>query len=138
MTEQLLPPNPSQARAERVYAALFRLAERHAATDAARSRQVNPAALSPHEAVRLVAILAGGSAQYADDEPAVDTADLAAALTLVPLVRSELDELELSLLLIARGRGMTWAEVAFGLGLRSAQAAQQRHDRLATRADSLG
>jgi hypothetical protein len=91
---------------------------------------------SPHEAIQLVAVPAGGSVPYADDEPAVDTADLAAALTLIPLVRADLDELELSLLAMARGRGMTWAEIAFGLGLGSAQAAQQRHDRLASRTEA--
>jgi hypothetical protein len=134
MTDPFTAPSPSRARAERTYTALFRLAERHASTDTARARQVNPAMLGPHEAIRLVAFLAGGSAAYADDEPPVDTDDLTAALTLVPLVRAELDELELGLLLMARGRGMTWAEIAFGLGLGSAQAAQQRHDRLASRA----
>nr|MDT0663883.1 DNA-binding protein [Micromonospora sp. DSM 115978] len=130
------PPNAGQARSERVYTALFRLAERHGSTEAARSRQVNPTLLSPHEAIRLVAVLAGGSAQYLDDEPKVDGADLAAALSLVPLVRADFDDLELSLLRMARGRGVTWAEIAFGLGLGSAQAAQQRHDRLASRADA--
>jgi hypothetical protein len=84
--------------------------------------------------VRLVAFLAGGSAAYREGEPPVDTDDLTAALTLVPLVRTELDELELGLLTMARGRGMTWADIAFGLGLGSAQAASQRHDRLAARA----
>jgi len=62
--------------------------------------------------------------------------DLAAALALVPLVRADLDKLELSLLLMARGRGMTWSEIAFGLGLRSAQAAPQRHDWVASRAEA--
>jgi hypothetical protein len=58
------------------------------------------------------------------------------ALTLMPLVRAELDELELSLLTMARGRGMSWSQVAFGLGLGSAQAAQQRFDRLDRRAEA--
>ncbi|TQS46782.1 DNA-binding protein [Cryptosporangium phraense] len=128
-------PNPSRARAERTYTALFRLAERHGGDAEARARQVNPAMLGPHEAVRLAAFLAGGSAGYRDGEPEVDADDLTAALTLVPLVRAELDELELSLLLLARGRGMTWADIAFGLGLGSAQAASQRHDRLASRTE---
>ena len=133
MAEAFTPPSASRARAERTYTALFRLAERHGASDADRARQVNAAVLGPHEAVRLVAFLAGGSAAYRDGEPQVDTDDLTAALTLIPQVRAELDELELGLLLMARGRGMTWAEIAFGLGLGSAQAASQRHDRLAAR-----
>ena len=32
--------------------------------------------------------------------------------------------------MIARGQGMTWQELAFGLGLGSAQAARQRYERL--------
>ncbi|WP_035856344.1 hypothetical protein [Cryptosporangium arvum] len=134
MADAFTPPSASRARAERTYTALFRLAERHAATEADRARQINGAVLGPHEAVRLVAFLAGGSAAYREGEPPVDTDDLTAALTLVPLVRTELDELELGLLTMARGRGMTWADIAFGLGLGSAQAASQRHDRLAARA----
>ena len=58
-----------------------------------------------------------------------------AALTLLPHVRAELDETELGLLTMARGRGLTWLEIAEALGLGSAQAAQQRHDRLAARLD---
>jgi hypothetical protein len=46
----------------------------------------------------------------------VDAADLMAALTLIPRVRAEVDQLEASLPLIARGQGMTWQELAFGLG----------------------
>jgi len=66
----------------------------------------------------------------ADELEAVDAADLTAALTLMPMVRAELDQLEASLLMIARGQGMTWQELAFGLGLGSAQAARQRYERL--------
>ncbi|WP_344465726.1 DNA-binding protein [Kitasatospora kazusensis] len=128
-------PDPEEARARRVYASLFRIAERHAATDDQRRRQVHPAVLGPHEAVRLVAFLLSGAAEAADGEPAVDRADITAALTLLPLVRAELDELETGLLRMARGRGMTWQEVAFGLGLSSPQAARQRHERLAERTD---
>lgn len=90
----------------------------------------------PAEAVRLLVGLAAGSAVLDDDEDAVDAvdaADLTAALTLMPRVRAEIDELEASLLMIARSRGMTWQELAFGLGLGSAQAARQRYDRLALR-----
>ncbi|SHN46104.1 hypothetical protein [Cryptosporangium aurantiacum] len=135
MTAEFTPPSASRARAERTYTALFRLAERHAGTEADRARQINPAMLGPHEAIRLVAFLAGGSAVYREGEPEVDADDLTAALTLVPLVRAELDEVELGLIAMARGRGMTWAEVAFGLGLGSAQAAAQRYERLTARTD---
>jgi hypothetical protein len=91
--------------------------------------------LHPHEAVRLIGALAAGSAALGRDEPEVDHADLVAALTLIPKARAEMDALEASLLMMARGRGMTWQEIAFGLGLGSAQAARQRYERLADRTD---
>ncbi|UNS99523.1 DNA-binding protein [Streptomyces tubbatahanensis] len=134
------PPHPDQARALRAHAALFRIAERHAATEAQRARQVHPAMPGPHEAVRLVAYLLSGAASAQEGEPAVDEADITAALTLVPRVRGELDELEEGLVRMARGRGMTWPQIAFGLGLGTPQAARQRHERLAerTRSDEPG
>ncbi|MFF9126718.1 DNA-binding protein [Streptomyces sp. NPDC014889] len=130
------PPRPEQARAQRVYASLLRIAERHAATDEQRRRQVHPSVVAPHEAVRLVSFLLSGAAQPEDGEPEVDRADITAALSLVPLVRGEMDELETGLLQMARGRGMTWQEIAFGLGLGTPQAARQRYERLASRAAS--
>ncbi|MDP9841462.1 DNA-binding protein [Streptosporangium lutulentum] len=127
------PPDPGQARAHRVYASLFRIAERHAATEAQRSRQVHPEVLGPHEAIRLVSVLAGGAAEHEETEPEVDDADITAALTLIPLARAEMDQLEAGLLLMARGRGLTWQEIAFGLGLGTSQAARQRYERLSGR-----
>ncbi|MDR3080837.1 MAG: DNA-binding protein [Streptomyces sp.] len=127
------PPQPDQARAQRVYASLFRIAERHAATEGQRHRQVHPSIIAPHEAVRLVSFLLSGAAQPDDGEPEVDQADITAALSLVPLVRGEMDELEAGLLQMARGRGMTWQEIAFGLGLGTPQAARQRYERLNSR-----
>ncbi|MFF3927640.1 DNA-binding protein [Streptomyces hirsutus] len=127
------PPRPEQARVQRVHASLFRIAERHAATDEQRRRQVHPTVLAPHEAVRLVSFLLSGAAQREDGEPEVDRADITAALSLVPLVRGEMDELETGLLQMARGRGMTWQDIAFGLGLGTPQAARQRYERLSDR-----
>lgn len=134
--------SPSQSRSseevrrQRVPEALFRIAERHAADPDARARQAGSAVLPPQEAVRLVELLAAGGASYQDGEPPVDADDLVAALTLVPFVRAELDETELALIMVARGRELTWASIASGLGLGSAQAAQQRYERLASRVDS--
>lgn len=122
-------------RRRRAPQALFRLAERHAGSSRLRARAVSSATVQPAEAVRLVEVLAGGTATYAADEDRIDSEDLAAALTLVPHVRAELDETELGLLTMARGRGLTWLQIAEALGLGSAQAAQQRHDRLAARLD---
>lgn len=94
--------------------------------------------VGPGEAVRLLAGLAGGSLVAEEGEDAVDAADLTAALTLMPMVRAEVDQVEASLLMIARGRGMTWQELAFALGLGSAQAARQRYDRLVLRTSPAG
>lgn len=58
------------------------------------------------------------------------TDELRAALRLLEAARSDLDSLEAALLLSARAEGMTWTEIAEDLGLRSAQAAQQRSRRL--------
>ncbi|MFD1932438.1 MULTISPECIES: DNA-binding protein [Nonomuraea] len=127
------PAHPEQTRAQRVYASLLRIAERHAATDEQRSRQTHPSVLGPHEAVRLVSFLLSGAAQLDDGEPEVDRADITAALSLIPLARGEMDELEAGLLQMARGRGMTWPEIAFGLGLGTPQAARQRYERLIDR-----
>jgi hypothetical protein len=132
-TDPFTPPRPEEARAQRVHASLFRIAERHAATDGQRRRQIHPSVVAPHEAVRLVTFLLSGAALLDEGEPEVDRADITAALTLMPLVRAELDELEASLLQMARGRGMTWPEIAFGLGLGTPQAARQRYERLADR-----
>jgi hypothetical protein len=127
------PPDAPKARAEREYTALFRIQERHADSPARRDRGRHPAMIGPGEAVRLLVALAAGSAVAEDSEDDVDTADLTAALTLMPMVRAEVDQLEASLLLMARRRGMTWQELAFGLGLGSAQAARQRYGRLTLR-----
>ncbi|MFK0295921.1 DNA-binding protein [Streptomyces sp. NPDC090442] len=132
-TDPFTPPDPGQARAHRAAASLFRIAERHAGSDEQRRRQVHPAVLGPHEAVRLVSFLLSGAAQLHDGEPEVDQADVTAALSLVPLVRGEMDELEAGLLQMARGRGMTWQEISFGLGLGTPQAARQRYERLVGR-----
>jgi len=132
-SDPFTPPDPDQARAHRVYASLARITDRHAATGDQRLRQIHPTVLAPHEAIRLVSYLMSGTAQPEDDEPEVDHADITAALTLVPSARAQLDELEAALLLMARGRGVTWQEIAFGLGLGTPQAARQRHERLAAR-----
>ncbi|NRQ30767.1 DNA-binding protein [Nonomuraea sp. NN258] len=131
-------PDPNQTRAQREVEALFRIAGRHAADSQARSRQVHPDVLGPHEAVRLVTFLLSGAAPAMDGEAEVDRADLMAALTLLPRARAEFDDLETALLEMARGRGMTWQEIAFGLGLGSPQAARQRHERLTERAAADG
>lgn len=138
MSDPFTPPNPAAAAAERAHAALFRIAERHAASPEQRARGAHPLVPAPHEAVRLVAFLLSGAAERAPDEPEVDRADITAALSLVPRARAEFDELERGLLEMARGRGLTWQEIAFGLGLATPQAARQRHARLTERVPADG
>lgn len=132
-TAPFAPPHPDEARAQRVYASLFRIAERHAVNEEQRRRQAHPSLIGAHEAIRLVSFLLSGTAQRDADEPEVDHTDITAALTLIPLARGEMDELEAGLLQMARGRGMTWSEIAFGLGLGTPQAARQRYERLLAR-----
>ena len=136
MAETWTPPDPPKARVEREYAALIRIHERHADSPARRDRPGQTPMVGPSEAVRLLVSLAAGSAVVEDGEDDVDAADLTAALTLMPKVRAEVDELEASLLIIARSQGMTWQQLAFWLGLGSAQAARQRYQRLALRTAS--
>jgi hypothetical protein len=133
MTDPFTPPDSHQARAHRTHAALFRIAERHAATTEQRQRQMHPMLPAPHEAARLVSFLMSGAALPEPGEPEVDKADVVAALTLIPQARAELEQLEEGLIRMARGRGFTWQEVAFSLGLGTPQAARQRYERLADR-----
>lgn len=118
------------------WAALSRIAERHAATDEQRRRSAHPAAIEPHEAVRLVAGLALGTIALELGEPDIADEDVIAALALISHVRADVDQLELGLFNAARGRGLTWQAIAKGMGLNSAQAAKQRHDRLSERQPS--
>lgn len=62
--------------------------------------------------------------------------DLRAALTLVESARADLDALETGLMLIARAEGLTWPDIAKHLGVKSPQAAQQRFQRVSTRAQA--
>ena len=66
----------------------------------------------------------------------VDGLDVRAGLTLMSVARAEMDGLETALLFLARAEGLTWAQIAQSLGLRSAQAAQQRLDRLSGRPET--
>ena len=136
MNDSFTGPDPSRARAHRTYEALHRIAERHAGTEPQRRRHTNPYLPDAYEAVALVTALAAGGAEVEPGEEPVDDADLIAALTLVPHLRAEVDVMEAGLLTLARGRGLTWQQIAFGLGLGSAQAAKQRFERLSARTAS--
>ncbi|QVQ52756.1 DNA-binding protein [Spiractinospora alimapuensis] len=132
-SEEFTVPDAHQARVRREYSAITRIGERHGATEAMRHRGDNPDMLAPYEAVRLVSDIASGSLTLEAEEAEVDVTDVAAALTLLPRMRADMDAIEESLLLIARGHGMTWRDIAHGLGLGSAQAARQRYERVSGR-----
>lgn len=60
---------------------------------------------------------------------------LLAALALLAAARAEADQAEAALLFTARAQGLSWPRISQAMGLRSAQAAQQRFGRVAGRAD---
>lgn len=62
--------------------------------------------------------------------------EIRAALRLVESAKAELDGLESGLMLIARAEGLTWSDIAEQLGVKSPQAAQQRFQRVSTRAQT--
>ncbi|WP_434743763.1 DNA-binding protein [Micromonospora sp. SH-82] len=126
-------PDATHPGPDRTWAALHRLTERHAATEAQRHRHLNPYLADPYEAVALVLALAAGAAEPTPGEEPVDRDDLLAALALLPHLRAEVDTLEAGLLGLARSRGLTWQAIGEGLGLGSAQAASQRYERISAR-----
>ncbi len=89
----------------------------------------------PHDAVTLIrqALWRANTERGALDLPD----DLLAAIALLAAARAELDQIEAGLLFVARAEGLTWAEIARALGLRTAQAAQQRHERVLARLDGV-
>ena len=68
----------------------------------------------------------------------VDENDVLAALSLLSAARAEVDQVEAALLFAARARGLSWPRIAQAMGLGSAQAAQQRFDRVSGRVDNRG
>lgn len=83
----------------------------------------------PPSAVDLIQFFLWQSRDGSSSEAAL------AALQLLPAARAEIDQLETGLLFAARGAGLTWAQMATALGLKSPQACQQRLDRLITRGE---
>jgi glutathione S-transferase len=66
----------------------------------------------------------------------VGEGDLLAALALLPAARAEVDQFEAAVLFLARARGLSWPQISRAMGLGSAQAAQQRYDRVSGRVDN--
>ncbi|MER7756579.1 DNA-binding protein [Kitasatospora sp. NPDC097643] len=119
--------DPDQARARREHVALRHLAERFAAAREPGASGA-PGGLTAQEAIHLVASRAAGNGR-SEAAPEVEQLDVMAALTLIARARADLDVLEASLMFVARDLGLTWQDIAYDLGLRSAQAAQQRAGR---------
>ncbi|MEU8242591.1 DNA-binding protein [Actinoplanes missouriensis] len=125
--------HPDAVRAEREEAALERLVERFVGRPSGAGARLSTGPTA-FDAIRSTIQSANET-----EPPVVDEIDLMSALTLLPRVRAELDGLEAALLFLARERGMSWAEIAFGMGLGSPQAAQQRSERTQQRAgDAAG
>ena len=61
--------------------------------------------------------------------------DVLAALTLLPAMRAEVEQLETALVFTARTQGLSWGRIARAMGLGSAQAALQRFERLSSRTE---
>lgn len=68
-------------------------------------------------------------------KPDVEPELMGAGISLLESARAELDQTEAALLFAGRAAGMTYPELAGALGLRSAQAAQQRLNRVASRVE---
>jgi hypothetical protein len=60
---------------------------------------------------------------------------LLAAVSLVQAAHAEVDQLETAVLFAARAGGLSWSQISRELGLGSAQAAQQRFDRVTARVE---
>ena len=113
----------------------MRLTERHARGEHRERWERSGIPMGPLDAWRQVVLVAGGGQAPEEGRPGADLDDIAAALTLVRWARAEVDETEIGLLEMARGRGLTWQQIASSMGLGSAQAASQRHQRLIARAE---
>ncbi len=112
-----------QQRAQREQDASAALVRQGASELAARPWRQAPAGPS---AVDLTQFALWRSPDLAPD-------DILSALTLLPAARAEVVGLETGLLFVARGAGLTWAQIADAMGFNSPQACQQHYDRLADR-----
>jgi len=123
--------NPSDSDQER--AAREHSARRHLLDAGASSLPRAPwlKRSQPPSSVDLVrfAVWRGAAGRTTDD-------DVEAALALMPAARAEVAQLETALLFTARAHGLSWGRISRAMGLGSAQAAQQRHDRLTSRTES--
>jgi hypothetical protein len=112
-----------RVRARREQDATGHLLRRGAAALAARPWRPSPV---PPSAVDLAHFALWRAAELTPE-------DLLSALALLPAARAEVEGLEAGLLFVARGAGLTWAQIADALGFKSPQACQQHYSRLSAR-----
>lgn len=112
-----------QEQADRERAARQRLLD--AGADRLHDRPWRPSPVPP-SAVDLIQYAVWRSGDLSPD-------DLRAALALLAAARAEVDGLEAGLLFLARGAGLTWAQIAEPMGFNSPQACQQHFGRLTRR-----
>jgi hypothetical protein len=75
--------------------------------------------------------LMGRAVRQAVEDPAAGTANLRAALELAGRDQYFAEGRERNVITMLRERGVPWREIAYHRGLKSAQAAQQRYEKLA-------
>jgi hypothetical protein len=66
---------------------------------------------------------------------AVEESSVLAAVNLLQAAYAEVAQLETAVLFAARSRGLSWSRISREMGLGSAQAAQQRFDRVTARVE---
>lgn len=91
-------------------------------------RPWQPEAAATPSAVDLTQYALWRSSELTPDE-------LLGALSLLPSARTEVENVEVALLFVARSEGLTWAQIAEAMGFRSPQACQQYVNRLSARQD---
>jgi hypothetical protein len=124
-----------QHRAQQERSAREHLLEVGAARLDRRPWQPAPVPPSAIDLIHFFLWWSGGAVGVPGADDAARRAAALAALHLLGPARAELDQLEASLLFVARGLGLTWAQMAQAAGLNSPQACQQRLDRLLARQD---
>ena len=121
------PPDSDQERAAHQSRAQQHLLDA-GASSLARAPWLHPAQPPPAADLVRFAVWRGQSGEVTEE-------DVQAALALLPAARAEMEQLETALLFTARSLGLSWGRIGRWMGLGSAQAAQQRFDRLTSRVE---
>lgn len=116
---------------QRITAAYHRLLDRFGSPDEKNALSRNAPLERPTEADLMNRALDDASSSSAG------TTDLRAALELAGLDQRNAETREINVIARLRERGVSWREIAHHRGLQSAQAAQQRYERLARQPDAV-